>query len=285
MAVDGANFGCTDCHGVKRGINGELLSHGIGGLAHHSTDEGAMKQCTDCNGDRNSIHAGTSVQSTVQSHERLACQVCHIPAFSRKLPTKTEWYWADAGQDVSPIPMDPVTGKPLYDKMKGTFAWDTNVRPTLLFFDGKWDKAIINISDRYETLPAVLAAPATDYTNPSAMIYPFKKMIGNQPADKNNKTILVPHLFGTAGGPNPYWGKYDWDLAIRDAAVLTGQEYSGEYEFVDTVSYWSINHEVAPKEMALGLGGFSGCFDCHGGQVDWPALGWSADPINGGSRP
>jgi len=286
MGVDGANLSCVDCHGVKRDAGGALVSHGIGGMPYHSVDEGDMKQCTDCHGDRNNIHAGTSVQITLQNHERLACQACHIPAFSRKLPTKIEWYWADAGQDISPIPVDPETGKPLYDKMKGTFVWAVNVRPELLYFDGKWTKTIINVNDRYTSLPAVLGAPATDYTNPAAMIYPFKKLIGNQPADKNNKTILVPHLFGTAGGPNPYWGKYDWDLAIRDGVAAAGQEYTGEYEFVDTLSYWAVNHEIAPKEQALGMGGTQGCVDCHGqGQINWSGLGWSADPVLGGTRP
>jgi octaheme c-type cytochrome (tetrathionate reductase family) len=286
MGVDGANLSCVDCHGVKRDAGGALVSHGIGGMPYHSVDEGDMKQCTDCHGDRNTIHAGTSVQATLQNHERLACQACHIPAFSRKLPTKTEWYWADAGQDISPIPVDPETGKALYDKMKGTFVWAANVRPELLFFDGKWNKTIINVNDRYTSLPAVLAAPATDYTNPAAMIYPFKKLTGNQPADTNNKTILVPHLFGTAGGPNPYWAKYDWDLAIRDGVAAAGQEYTGEYEFVETLSYWAVNHEIAPKEQALGMGGTQGCVDCHGqGQINWPGLGWSADPALGGTRP
>jgi octaheme c-type cytochrome (tetrathionate reductase family) len=286
MGVDGANLSCVDCHGVKRDAGGALVSHGIGGMPYHSVDEGDMKQCTDCHGDRNNIHAGTSVQATLQNHERLACQACHIPAFSRKLPTKTEWYWADAGQDISPIPVDPETGKALYDKMKGTFVWAANVRPELLFFDGKWNKTIINVNDRYTSLPAVLAAPATDYTNPAAMIYPFKKLVGNQPADKNNKTILVPHLFGTVGGPNPYWAKYDWDLAIRDGVAAAGQEYTGEYEFVDTLSYWAVNHEIAPKEQALGMGGTQGCVDCHGlGQINWAGLGWSADPALGGTRP
>lgn len=291
LGVDGANFGCVDCHDVQRDADGNLLSHGIGGMPYHSVDEGNMKQCTDCHGDRANIHAGSTVQNTVEMHDRLACQVCHIPAFSRKLPTKVEWYWSDAGQDISPIPVDPVTGKALYDKMKGTFVWATNVRPELRFFDGKWQKTLINVNDKVDQLPSedgkvVLGSPATDYTNPAAMIYPFKTLIGNQPADAQNGTILVPHLFGLAGGPNPYWAKYDWNLALVDGALAAGQTYSGEYEFVDTISYWAVNHEIAPAEMALGQGGGTGCADCHvSNQVDWQALGWSGDPILGGTRP
>jgi hypothetical protein len=116
------------------------------------------------------------------------------------------------------------------------------------------------------------------------MIYPFKKMIGNQVADTNNQTMLVPHLFGLAGGPNPYWGAYDWDLAVQDGAIKTGQTYSGAFEFVDTVMYLTVNHEIAPKEQALGMD--RDCGDCHlGADVDWTGLGWTGDPVQGGTRP
>lgn len=286
MGTDGANLDCVACHGVKRGPDGELLSHGIGGMPFHSVDEGVMKQCGDCHGDRDSIHAGTSVQNTVTIHPRLACQVCHVPAIARKLPTKMEWYWEDAGQDIDPIPVDPITGKPTYDKKKGTFVWGLNVRPVLRYHNGKTRKIMMNVNDQYVTTPVVMSEPAADYTDADAMIYPFKKMIGNQVADANNNTMLVPHLFGLKGGPNPYWAKYDWDLALQDGAAYTGQTYSGAFEFVDTEMYLQVNHEVAPKEMALGFGGGTGCSDCHdAGVVDWNALGWTDNPINGGTQP
>jgi hypothetical protein len=45
----------------------------------------------------------------------------------------------------------------------------------------------------------------------------------------------------------------------------------------------SVNHEIAPKEDALGMG--SNCGDCHAStHIDWQALGWSADPFDGGER-
>ena len=117
------------------------------------------------------------------------------------------------------------------------------------------------------------------------MIYPFKKMVGNQVADVVEKRILVPHLFGPAGGPNPYWGKFDWDLALQDGAAFTNRPYtSGNWGFVDTEMYLTVNHEVAPKEDAWGMGG--DCGDCHfSGQIDWVALGYDQDPVDGGTRP
>ncbi len=283
MGTDGANMKCTSCHGVKKDSAGKLVSHGIGGMPFHGVDEGALKDCGDCHGSRASVHAGTSVERVVRDHPRLACQVCHVPAIARKLATKTEWYWAEAGQNIDPIPVDPATGKQTYDKKKGRFVWQKNVRPTLLFHNGKWNKTMINVNDRYTALPAVMAAPAATFSDPDAMIYPFKKMVGNQAADRNNKTLLVPHLFGTKAGPNPYWSKFDWNLALQEGAAYAGQTYTGQYEFVNTVMYLSVNHEVAPKAQALGLN--NNCAHCHAGQVDWAALGWSADPILGGTRP
>ena len=175
-------------------------------------------------------------------------------------------------------------GRPTYDKKKGRFVWANDVRPELLYFDGKWDRMMINVNDQYTDLPVVLAKPTADFTTAGAKIYPFKKMVGNQVADAGNQTMLVPHLFGGKGGPNAYWGKYDWDLALRDGAARTGQTYSGAFEFVDTVMYLTVNHEVAPKEQALGMD--SNCGDCHiNGQIDWTELGWSDDPVLGGTRP
>ena len=48
----------------------------------------------------------------------------------------------------------------------------------------------------------------------------------------------------------------------------------------------SVNHEVAPAEMALGAGvAPEGCMDCHTtGYVDWTEIGWTDDPFNGGER-
>jgi hypothetical protein len=255
-------------------------------MSLHSVYEGEMKQCADCHGNRDAIHADKDMNVMFEDgwHGRLACQVCHIPAIARAISTKTEWYWSDAGRDVDPIPKDPATGRPTYDKKKGSFVWSNDVRPTLRFSNGRWSRAVIGVSDKYDQEPIVLGEPLGSREDPEAMIYPFKLMVGNQPVDPNTKTILVPHLFGKAGGDNPYWVKYDWNLALADGAAYTGQDYSGTYTFAATEMLMSVNHEVAPAELALGKweeGG--GCRDCHkNDSIDWPALGWSDDPTNGG---
>jgi octaheme c-type cytochrome (tetrathionate reductase family) len=293
MGSDGGNLDCVACHGVKKDGSGNVIDHGIGGMPYHSVDEGELKTCEGCHGDANSRHAGKPVEAVINLHPTLACQVCHIPAFARNTPTKTEWYWADAGDVERGVEFDPSfdygeNGVPVYDPKKGSFVWQNDVRPTLRYFDGMWDRFIINANDTFTETPAVLGEPSADYTTAGAKIYPFKKMIGNQPADLNNNTVLVPHLFGTKGGPNPYWGNWDWDLALQDGALYTGQTYSGEFQFVPTVMYLTVNHEVAPKEQAYGFTGTTSCADCHtGNQIDWTELGWTAEPppFGNGTRP
>jgi octaheme c-type cytochrome (tetrathionate reductase family) len=288
MGIDGANLVCVDCHDANHDPKTGEVNHGNAGMSLHSVNEGEMKQCNDCHGDQNSIHANTPAIELFEEgwHERLACQVCHIPAIARAMPTKVEWYWADAGQNIDPIPIDPVTGKPTYDKKKGTFVWSSNVRPTLRYSNGMWERKVIGVSDKYDQEPIPMAEPLGDYSDPHAMIYPFKLMVGNQPVDPVTKTILVPHLFGTDGGPNPYWGKWNWTDALTDGAAYTGQDFSGTYTFAETTMLLSVNHEVAPAEQALGYGVLpDGCLDCHTTNVvDWQALGWTDDPLQGGER-
>jgi hypothetical protein len=163
------------------------------------------------------------------------------------------------------------------------------VRPELRYYDGKWNRMVLNVNDAYTTVPVDLASPTATYATPGAKIYPFKKMTGNQPADAVNKTVLVPNLFGNATtDPDAYWVKFDWPAALTSGAAYTGQLFSGTHTFVDTVMLLKVDHEIAPKELAYGLD--ADCSDCHLGtaadpRVDWKALGYTGDPMTGGTRP
>jgi len=290
MGVDGGDLSCVDCHGVNHDPKDGAVNHGTAGMALHSIHEGEMKQCTDCHGGNAlNIHAGTSAENVLTvangAHQRLACQTCHIPAIARKISTKVEWYWADAG-DGDRVPVLDPDGRPDYDKMKGSFVWSKDVRPVLRWYNGTWERKLIGVNDTYDSEPVQMAVPQGSYDDPNAKIYPFKLMVGNQPVDTGNKIIMVPHLFGGKGGPNPYWAKYDWNLALQDGAAYTNRPYSGQFGFVDTEMLLTVNHEVAPAEQALGAGGTpESCMDCHvGGQYQWGQLGWTGDPLTGGER-
>ena len=269
--MGGLDFTCQKCHTEE--------DHGIAGNALHSVTEGAeAASCTRCHGETN-VHQNDPVVGPILNfHTRVACESCHIPAFARQLPTKVEWYWDEAGQDISPIPTDTY-GKPLYDKKKGRFVWQKDVVPTLLWFDGKWDRMVIGVSDTFTEAgtaadPVVIAAPTATQDTPGAKLYPFKKMIGRQPADAVNDRLVVPHLFGKGPGENPFWAKFDWDLAIQEGTAYAGQEYSGQYTFVNTVMYLKVSHEIAPAGQARA------CTDCHGVESFWTQIGLD-DPLPG----
>ncbi len=192
MGTDGGNMTCVACHQVKKDSAGNTLSHGIGGMAYHSVDEGVMKQCTDCHGAATGIHAGTSVQNIVTTHATLACQVCHIPAIARKVSTMVDWRWSQAGASAPPAqcaPADPAVlpSRSTYSKQKGCFVWQNNVRPVLRYADGKWNRKMLNVNEGYTTPAGRPGVADGQYRTPGAMIYPFKKMTGNQPGDKVNK--------------------------------------------------------------------------------------------------
>ena len=170
-------------------------------------------------------------------------------------------------------------GLPGHDKQTGSFVWDQNVKPVLRWFNGDWQRKIIGVTDTYTeagTLddPIVLAEPVATKDSIGAKIYPFKKMLGRQPADTANKRLIVPHLFGAAAGPNPFWEKFDWALALQEGAAYSGVTFSGSFGFPNTVTYLSVNHQVAPKEMARL------CNTCHGVPEFWAAADLT-DPLPG----
>ena len=127
----GTGANCIDCHQVmKVGDPKVMLDHGIGGMPLHSVDDGDMRDCVDCHLNEDLIHAGTTVEpiTSMSEHDPLACQVCHIPAIARQVPTKMEWYWEDAGlaEDPNP-PSEDADGNKTWDIMKGTFVWARDV--------------------------------------------------------------------------------------------------------------------------------------------------------------
>ncbi|HFB98667.1 MAG TPA: cytochrome C, partial [Bryobacterales bacterium] len=54
-----------------------------------------------------------------------------------------------------------------------------------------------------------------------------------------------------------FWGNYDLARAIARGMKDNGIPYSGKYGFIETWSWWPINHMVAPKEKAVQ------CDECH----------------------
>ncbi len=146
-----------------------------------------------------------------------------------------------------------------------------DVPPTLAWHNGTFSRMVVG--DTYDAVPVDLGSPMGDINDPRAKLFPFKVMAGDQPADTVNKVMGLPHLWGQAGGPTPYWGNWNWVAALAEGAAAAGVAFSGTFEFVETTLHMELHHEIAPASAARR------CVDCHGaGALDWEALGYDGDP-------
>ncbi|HED64828.1 MAG TPA: tetrathionate reductase family octaheme c-type cytochrome [Planctomycetes bacterium] len=256
--MGGNDFACVDCHRTEdHEIHGRSMSVSV-------EDKDGIR-CTEC-------HDSMPHQSDrLNAHTRsLACQTCHIPNFAVREPTKMDWRWSEAGQDL------PIQDKHVYMKIKGRFIYAREVVPEYHWYNGTANRYLKG--DTFDpSEPLKLNEPRGDIHDPTAKIWPFKVHRGNQPYDVANKTLLIPKTVGKGG----YWTDFNWDQAMRLAAPITGIPYSGQMGFAETMMYWPLSHMVAPKEKALQ------CADCHGdgGRMPWRELGYDGDPAERGGRP
>jgi octaheme c-type cytochrome (tetrathionate reductase family) len=243
MGVDreGMDFRCQDCHKTR--------NHMISGRSISVPAVEGDLSCEYCHTDEPHIKSANLASYHLNKHsEHVACQTCHIPIYAKCNPTKMEWDWSTAGQDIDP-PKDKY-GKPLYNKKKGSFKWQEASKPVYRWYNGTVQRYLLGdqIDDDGVT---ELTLPIGSKSDPASRIYPFKIHKGKQISDAVLKRLIAPKLWGE------YWKNFDWDKAAIAGMKAAGLDYSGEYEFVDTVMYWGITHEVLPKENALA------CANCH----------------------
>ena len=230
-------------------------------------DEENNAHCRACHG--NKPHKKEDKSRLNHHAKKIACQTCHIPRFARANPTKTWWDWSTAGTDTENVKDE--YGKNTFVKKKGTFKWEKNVVPAYTWYDGVSTQYVLGDAMNPDGVTH-LNLPQGNRLDPKSKIYPFKVMRGKQPYDVQAKVIAVPKLFGKTG----FWKHFDWNDAIAQGMKAVGQEYSGEYGFAETESWWKANHMVAPATDALQ------CKACHSkdgdSRMDWKALGYEGDP-------
>jgi len=260
MSADGQDFSCQECH--------TTTDHDIQGNAMFASPSGYNHlECTSCHDE--DVHEKRILNWHGKS---LACQTCHIPEFARAAPTKTWCVWSTAGTNTENVKDE--YGKDTFVKKKGTFKWEKNVVPSYAWYDGVSSQYVLGEAMNPDGVTH-LNMPKGTRLDAKAKIYPFKVMRGKQPYDKVNKVIVVPKLFGKTG----FWKNgFDWNDAIAQGMKASGMEYSGEYGFAATESYWKVNHMVAPATAAVQ------CTACHAEEgntrMDWKALGYEGDPAH-----
>ena len=193
---------------------------------------------------------------------RVACETCHIPTFAKGgIATKTDWDWRTAGmlKDGEGFRLEGYTQgngehRHTYKSIKGDFKYDENMQPIYRWFNGVMEYTTID-TQFDPSKPVEINKLIGSAQDPDSRIWPFKRMHTVQPYDKGNNTLVYMHLWGN--DENAFWGNYSFERAIKTGMEKNGIPYSGEHGFIDTYSYWPINHMVASKEEALT------CQECH----------------------
>jgi len=246
MAKTGINMECVDCHTTeKHVISGKMYSVS-------STNTNRLS-CTQCHG--NTPHE----LSIINEHTvKVACQTCHIPTYAKANATKMTWDWSTACKlkNGEPYHEEDSLGNHTYLSEKGTFTWGKDVKPEYVWFNGTADHYMFG--DKVDTTkPIAMNTLRGSYNDPAAQIVPVKVHRANQLFDPVNGRMIQPKLFDKEKGKGALWKDFDFDAASAAGMKYIGQPYSGTYTFVQTESFWPLNHQVAPKEQSLS------CKECH----------------------
>ncbi len=266
MDEDGLNFACTTCHVTDKhvwaGSRYDVIAKDMGGTGKPG-ERRDVATCESCHGNAPHDVTGLTGVKLNQHVEKVACQTCHIPEMARGgVATKTDWDWRTAGRlkDGEGYKEKNYTQgngehRATYKSIKGSFKYDENIVPEYHWFNGQMHYSTIDtqleITDGVVDINRIGGSAG----DADARIWPFKKMHTVQPYDAENKKLVYMHLWGK--DDDAFWGNYDFERAIDHGMKQFDLDYSGQFDFIDTHSYWPITHMVAPKEDALA------CDSCH----------------------
>ncbi len=241
--MGGLGFECYECH--------KTVNHKIAGRSLALPVAEGSRSCADCHTLK--PHQGDGLLNVhLNRHtQHMACMTCHNPIYAARAPVKTFWDWSRAGDKKKTVTMDK-NGAPDYDWKFGSFVWQSNIKPTYAWYNGKVRRHLLGDKINGQG-PTLITSPVGNIKDPKSTIYPFKVMRGKQAADKEHNYLLVPKL----GGPDGYWESLDWNKAFTEGMKEAGLPYSGEYKWVDTTMYLGLTHEVMARNLALS------CVQCH----------------------
>ncbi len=257
MDAKGLNFSCSTCHtAIEHEIDGRKYRNPPEGKEQLALpkDDGHRIRCASCHG------LNPHKKEKLNHHtDKVACQSCHVPYYARSMPTNIFWDWSTAGEfgpDHKPIVKKDKFGKPAYHTKKGTMAWDKDVVPEYFWFNGTMQHTVVTDKKEPQNNRIWLNKPLGEPGDPKSKIYPFKVHLGKQPYDPENKTMVIPKLFGKKGS-GAFWAEYDWLKAAEAGMKEAGVPFSGKLEFVETLYYLPLSHMIPPKEKSLD------CQECH----------------------
>ena len=249
MGTDGGDMDCINCHA---GTDHRVRGRGADLTATDSPGEPIGCSTDDCHG--NAPHA----QEVLNYHARTVhCSVCHIPEFAKDNATDMVRDWS----------------KPVHDAEGNKYApkrvLEKNVVPVYAWFNGKTHAQLMGEPIHVNDDGAVaIMRPDGKRGDGKARIYTFKLHRGVLPVLEDKQWLLPIAV-------DEFFVDGDIDLAVRKGAEVAYGIHDPVYEWINTVRYMGIFHEVKPASDALR------CLDCHsaGGRMDWKSLGYKEDPL------
>ncbi|WP_119394665.1 tetrathionate reductase family octaheme c-type cytochrome [Salinibius halmophilus] len=250
MSKEGAGLECSDCH---QSNNHEFEGSRYSGKSPLDTEpvsalEGSRATCVSCHGNRPMKDEKLNDHTDV-----VACQTCHIPRYARNgIATKTNWDWSAAGildRKQRPFSQYDSNGNVVYDSAKGAMAYGQALLPSYAWHDGTYQRT--RVGDPVAEGMAI-TAPTSEQ---SGRIFPFHTFTSKLPYDVDNEILLPMQLTGR--DRSALWNGYDWGAAIDAATNTYNMNYSGNFDFITTLTYSGLNHGVAPASDALT------CIECH----------------------
>jgi len=242
-----AGLSCVDCHAGE--------DHAFPTRAADTWDRepGPAAACESCHSSE--PHGGLLGWALNSFHERVACQVCHIPVVAGGS------YPTDVARDWSGAEFVPEAAK--YEPL---IRLEGNVTPVYAWYNGSRSALIYPSTVEPVNGTVVYVEPLGSRDDPNSRIYPFKLHTAIVPYSTVNKT-LVPVKVGIV------FATGNVTAAIKAGAEAAGLAWDGEWTTL--VRYMQVDHGVRPAEEALH------CLDCHGPTVrrmPWPELGYGHWP-------
>jgi hypothetical protein len=248
MSPQGNNMTCLDCHTAR--------NHRIAGRGNdmRPTDLNARVDCLNC-------HSLTphDTQNINKHTAKVHCTVCHIPAFGRGVRTEMTRDFTATELDTTVNRFEPVR----------TYA--NNVTPVYRWFNGlsyffEFGRNVFFQPDGN----LLIAGPLGAITDPNAKIHAFKDHRSKLGYELQGRRLL------------PVKSKILWETgdalaALRQGGIEVGYTFT-DIGFANTKRYFSLYHEVAPKENALTCGA------CHvsTGLLNFQELGYQVRATRNG---
>lgn len=243
---------CTDCHRAEE--------HRIAGV------DTPGPVCMDC-------HDKAPHQNPLLNRhtDRLSCELCHIPYISQDVAVPTHHDWSTVGAFQSDGLLQTTrddSGNIIYDTRWGSYTWQSNLRPQALWWNGSI--SVITLTQTVDSSGVTVLNPmAGSRSDSQARLFPVWAYTARQPYDQKRKVLVNAQL---EGADTALWSSFDWNTAIAAGMAAAGQEYSGTFDWADTVMLRPLFHGIRTAAQAVQ------CAECHtadDNRLNFVALGYT----------